>query len=139
MTAIDTNIIVALWDRDPGLSLAAQAALDSAFAEGGLVVAAPVFAELMAAPGRSEGFLNTFFRDTAILIDWDLPEAVWRAAGVAFQKYSSRRREKTVTGPRCILADFLIGAHASERGYGLLTLDDRLYRAAFPDLVLIRI
>lgn len=89
MTAIDTNIIVALWDRDPGLSLAAQAALDSAFAEGGLVVAAPVFAELMAAPGRSEGFLNTFFRDTAILIDWDLPEAVWRAAGVAFQKYSS--------------------------------------------------
>ena len=29
-TAIDTNVIVALWDRDPGLSSAAQSALDVA-------------------------------------------------------------------------------------------------------------
>jgi predicted nucleic acid-binding protein len=43
------------------------------------------------------------------------------------------------TGPRRILADFLIGAHACERGYRLLTLDDRLYRAAFPDLALVRV
>jgi|SRR5271165_2271990 len=136
MTAIDTNVIVTLWDRDPDLNSAAQTALDSAFAEGGLVIAAPVFAELMAAPGRSEVFLDTFLRDTAILIDWELSEQIWRAAGAAFQRYSSRRRVKPMPGPRRILADFLIGAHASECGYRLLTLDDRLYRAAFPDLAL---
>ena len=67
------------------------------------------------------------------------PAAVWRAAGRAFQKYTARRREKPASGPRRILADFLIGAHASEHGYRLLTLDDHLYRAAFPALTLVRL
>jgi predicted nucleic acid-binding protein len=138
-TAIDTNVIVALWDRDNALSLAAQSALDTALSHGGLVVAAPVFAELMAVPGRNETFLDSFFKDTGIALDWNLHETVWRAAGRAFQKYAVRRREKPISGPRRILADFLIGAHASQKGYRLLTLDDRLYRAAVPDLVLLRV
>jgi predicted nucleic acid-binding protein len=33
---------------------------------------------------------------------------------------------------RRILADFLIGAYAAVHRYRLLTLDQRLYRAAFP-------
>ena len=138
-TAIDTNVIVALWDRDPALSAAAQSALDEALSHGALVVGGPVFSELMAAPGRSESFLNAFFRDTSIVIEWNLDERVWRAAGRTFQKYAARRRVKQVPGPRHILADFLIGAHASERGYRLLTLDDRFYRAAFPGLLLVRV
>ena len=138
-TAIDTNVIVALWDRDPGLSSAAQSALDKALSHGALVIGAPVFSELMAAPGRSESFLNSFVRDTSIIIEWNLDERVWRAAGKAFQKYAARRREKRSPGPRRILADFLIGAHASECGYRLLTLDDHLYRAAFPSLPLVRV
>jgi len=52
-TAIDTNVVVALWDRDPTFSLAAQTALEAAFNRGSLVVSAPVFAELIAAPGRT--------------------------------------------------------------------------------------
>ena len=139
ITSIDTNVIIALWDRDLAISSAAQSALDNALERGGLVVGAPVFAELMAAPGRGETFLTSFFRDTGIAIEWNLQEAVWRAAGRSFQKYAARRRGKREPGPRRILADFLIGAHASERGYRLLTLDDRLYRAAFPDLALVRV
>jgi len=138
-TAVDSNVIVALWDCDPALSLAAQSALDTALTHGGLAVAAPVFSELMAAPGRSEVFLNTFFRDTGVVVEWNLQEVVWRSAGRAFQKYAARRREKLAPGPRRILADFLVGAHASERGYRLLTLDDRLYRPAFPGLALVRL
>ena len=80
-TAIDTNVIVALWDRDPGLSSAAQSALDAALGRGTLVTTATVFAELMAAPGRSESFLDSFFRETGINIDWALEESVWRTAG----------------------------------------------------------
>jgi predicted nucleic acid-binding protein len=34
------------------------------------------------------------------------------------------------------MADFMIGAHAETRGYRLLTLDERVYRAAFPKLVI---
>src|SRR5271163_3353009 len=82
-TAIDTNIIVALWDADSGVSLAAHAALDAAFNRGNLVVAAPVFAELIAAPGRTEPFVTSFFEDAGIAIDWHLSEAIWRAAGRA--------------------------------------------------------
>jgi predicted nucleic acid-binding protein len=65
-TAIDTNVVVALWDKDPTLSLAAQTALEAAFNRGGLVVSAPVFAELMAAPGRTENFVSSFLKETGI-------------------------------------------------------------------------
>lgn len=61
-TAIDTNVVIALWDKDPTLSLAAQNALEAAFNRGTLIAAAPVFAELIAAPGRSEAFVGSFLR-----------------------------------------------------------------------------
>jgi hypothetical protein len=138
-TAIDTNVIVALWDRDATLNSAAQSALDAALGRGGLVVAAPVFAELMACPGRDQAFLDMFFQDAGIAIDWNLDEATWRTAGRAFQAYAARRRRHGEAGPRRILADFVIGAHALQKGYRLLTLDDRLYQAAFPSLKVVRI
>ena len=90
-TAIDTNVVIALWDKDPTLSLAAQTALEAAFNRGSLVVSAPVFAELMAAPGRTETFVSSFLEETGIAIDWDLGEAVWRTAGRAFQGYVERQ------------------------------------------------
>jgi predicted nucleic acid-binding protein len=135
-TAIDTNVVVALWDKDPTLSLAAQTALEAAFNRGSLVVSAPVFAELIAAPGRTESFVGSFLEETGIAVDWDLGEAVWRSAGRAFQGYAERRRKQRDAGSRRILADFLIGAHAQTRGYRLLTLDERLYKPAFPTLTL---
>jgi predicted nucleic acid-binding protein len=138
-TAIDTNVIVALWDRDPRFSSAAQSALDAALERGTLVTTATVFAELMAAPGRSETFLDSFFKETGINVDWALAEPVWRTAGRAFQSYAARRRKQRDAGPRRILADFLIGAHALEGGHSLLTLDDHLYSTAFPDLTVVRV
>src|SRR6266849_1666865 len=133
-TAVDTNVMIALWDKDSALSLAAQNALDAAFNRGTLVAAAPVFAELLAAPGRSETFVGSFFEETGITVDWELPEQIWRSAGRAFQAYAERRRRQRDRGARRILADFLIGAHAHTRSYRLLTLDERLYKAAFPTL-----
>lgn len=135
-TAVDTNVVIALWDKDPGLSLAAQNALEAAFNRGTLVAAAPVFAELMAAPGRTEAFVGSFFEETGIALDWELGEQVWRSAGRAFRAYADRRRKQRDIGTRRILADFLIGAHAVANGYRLLTLDDRLYRTSFPALTI---
>ncbi len=136
-TAIDTNVIVALWKVDVALSAGAQSALEAALARGSLVISGPVFAELMAAPGRDETFLNSFFQDTGIRVEWMLDEAVWRTAGKAFRNYAARRRSQRDPGPRRILADFLIGAHALRLGYRLLTLDGKLYRAAFPGLTVV--
>jgi predicted nucleic acid-binding protein len=138
-TAIDTNVIVALWDRDTKLNSAAQSALDAALGRGSLIIAAPVFAELMACQGRDQAFLDMFFQDSGISVDWNLDEATWRTAGRAFQAYAARRRRQSEPGPRRILADFVIGAHAMQKGYPLLTLDDRLYQAAFPTLRIVSI
>ena len=135
-TAIDTNVIIALWDTDLALSTAAESALEAAFRRGNLVIAAPVFAELLAAPGRTETFVNRFLEETGIAVEWDLNEPVWRFAGRAFQAYAERRRRQRTSEARRILADFLIGGHAEVRGYRLLTLDERLYRVAFPKLVI---
>jgi predicted nucleic acid-binding protein len=138
-TALDTNVIVALWDKDASLSSAAQSALEERLGQGSLVVAAPIFAELAACPGRDEAFLNSFFNETGIAIDWTLNESTWRASGRAFRAYAQRRRKQRGPGPRRILADFIIGAHASVNGYPLLTLDDRFYRSAFPGLEVLRV
>lgn len=136
-TAVDTNVIVSLWDPDPAQSNAARSALEAASARGGLVICAPVFAELMAAPGRTERFLDSFVANTGLYVDWTLREAVWRTAGRAFQAYAARRKKHG--SPRRILADFLIGAHALEGGHRLLTLDDHLYSIAFSTLALVRV
>ncbi|SRR5260370_36601447 len=132
--AIDTNVLIALWDIDQQLNTAVQKALDHAQARGALVVSGAVYAELLALPGRTEKMLDEFFRATGIRVEWESTEQVWRAAGRAFQGYVARRSTKKIEMPRRILADFFIGAHASIQRYRLLTLDQRLYKAAFPKL-----
>lgn len=136
-TALDTNAIVALWQKDASVNSAARTALESAFRRGALIISPPVFSELIAAPGRSEGFVRAFLEETGIGIDWEMDEAIWSLAGSAFQSYATRRRKQGDVAPRRILADFLIGAHAVVRGHRLLTLDERMLRAAFPTLVMI--
>jgi predicted nucleic acid-binding protein len=138
-TAIDTNVLVALWDEDDGLNSAAEAALDAAFARGELIISGAVFAELLAFPRRTEAFVDRFLKDTAIAVDWTMDESIWRAAGRAFQSYANRRRRHNLGGPRRVLADFLIGAHALERGHSLLTMDDRIYRTSFPALKVVSV
>jgi hypothetical protein len=133
-TVIDTNVIAALWNLDDSLNAAARSALDTALARGPLIVPAPVYAELIAFAGRTDSFLDTFFKETGIAVEWRMEERIWRVAGLAFQSYVGRRRKQHEPGPRRILADFLIGAHAVRHNYSLLTLDERVYRAAFPDL-----
>lgn len=135
-TSIDTNLLVALWNEDDTLNKAAAKALGSIRED--LVICGVVYAELLAERGRTEEFLDNFFFETRIEVEWDLDQSIWRSAGNAFAGYSTRRRKSRSGTPRRILADFLIGAHAGVKGYTLVTLDDRLYRAAFPKLRLIR-
>ena len=138
-SAVDSNIFIALWDIGNALHLRAQSVLDESLQRGNLVVAAPVYAELLSFPRRTEAFLDYFLSETGIRVDWELKESDWRTAGRAFQSYAARRRRHGNAGPRRILTDFLIGAHALRRGHRLLTLDDRLYRAAFPRLSIVAV
>ena len=134
ITAVDTNVIVALWSRDLITNTNAQTSLENASSNGQLIIAAPVFAELLACPGRDQAFMEGFCKDTGIKVDWEITREIWIAAGHAFQAYTTRRKAQRAAGPRRILADFLIGAYAVERADQLLTLDEGIYRAAFPPL-----
>ena len=134
ITAVDTNVIVALWSRDSTTNTNAQAALENASSNGRLIIPAAVFAELLACPDRDQIFLEKFCTDTGITVDWEITREIWIAAGYAFQTYATRRKAQHSGGPRRILADFLIGAYAVKKADQLLTLDEGIYRAAFPTL-----
>ncbi|HTP86569.1 MAG TPA: type II toxin-antitoxin system VapC family toxin [Bryobacteraceae bacterium] len=136
-TALDTNVLTSLWTVGHELSEAARVALDAAAKQGPMVVSAPGLAELLASPGITEEFLDEFCSNMEISVEWQIGEDVWREAGRAYRTYSGRRRRAGSHSPRRILADFVIGAHASVNGYVLLTLDRSVYRTAFPHLQLI--
>lgn len=138
-TAIDTNVLVTLWDVEDTLHGPVRQALEVASEKGSLVIVGAVYAELLAAPGRTEEFLDQFCEETGIGVEWELSEKVWRTAGLAFQGYAARRKKQKGTEPKRILADFLIGAHAQVNGYKLLTLDAGLYRASFPKLLTVAV
>ena len=137
ITALDTNVLVALWDRDDKWSSTSEDALMSAQARGKIVISGVVYAELMAFPRRKDTFIDQFLTETGVGVEWAIHESMWRLAGAAYQTYASRRRRHPGGAPRRLLADFLIGAHVQEKDYSLLTFDDRIYRIAFPKLKIV--
>jgi predicted nucleic acid-binding protein len=135
-TAIDTNVISALWTGEPGAERLA-ATLARARRAGGLTIAAPAYAELLAYPGATPEFVDGFLASAGAFTDFRLDEAIWREAGLRFGKYAARRRTSRGGAPRRLLADFMIGAHALLRADRLLTLDVPLYARDFPELKIV--
>ncbi len=135
--SIDTNVIAALWNEDDPFNSIAMKILSRSQLQTKRVIPGPVFAELMAGPLRSEVELDQFLLETGISVDWDMDERIWREAGRSYRGYADRRRKSDKSYPRRMLTDFLIGAHALVRGHSLLTLDRRLYAAAFPRMKII--
>jgi predicted nucleic acid-binding protein len=135
-TALDTNILSALWSSEPGSSQIARR-LEQAYAEGGLVISAPVYAELFAHPSATATFLDQFLANAGIAVDFDLGEAVWQTAAKAFAAYAERRRRAKVEHPKRLLVDFVIAAHALLSADCLMTLDSGRYSQYFTKLRLI--
>lgn len=132
-TALDTNILSALWSNEP----AAQhisAMLAEARSQGGLVICAPVFVELVAHPSMTHDVVEQFVRETGITVDFNLEEGIWRQAAKGFAAYAHRRRRSGGDSPKRLLVDFVIGAHALLRADRLMTLEARRYSRDFPGL-----
>jgi len=135
-TAVDTNVFSALLSGDPDSAPEARIALGEAAGKGTLLAAPPVYAELVA--GRDSEVVDNLFSDKGIVVHWNLRADVWRTAGVRYGAYArDRRRQRGDNGPRRILADFLIGAHAFHLANALLTSDTRIYGTYFADLKVI--
>ena len=132
-TAVDTNIISALRSKEPAAT-GMKEVLFSAWQAGGLVVCAPVYAELLAYPGATKNFVEAFLRDTDIEVQASLSLEVWTLAGEAFSAYAERRRKDRAGQPKRLLVDFVVGAHALLMTERLLTLDPKRYRTAYPEL-----
>ena len=135
-TAIDANVISAIWSGEPS-AVRATAQLGEARMEGSLVISPVVFAELLAYPRATEAYVHGFLEATGVVIDYKLEERVWAEAGLRFASYAIRRRQATREGSRRLLADFLIGAHALVQAERLLILDPTRYRQDFPELRLL--
>ena len=100
-TAIDSNVLVTLWDVDPELSAASERALDSAQERGALAVSGAVYAELLALPGRTEKMLDAFFLATAIPVDWEAGEQIWRVAsqGISELQRATEAEQRRTAAP----------------------------------------
>lgn len=140
ITALDANVLVALWDENHALNAIAVKSLQTAALRGRLVISAPVYVEIRAVPIRDERWIDDFLAQASIDVDWAMTEQIWREAARASNEYSRRRGSNAhgkVQHPRRIAADFLIGAHAWVNGLNLLTMDRRTFQTAFPGLNLI--
>jgi predicted nucleic acid-binding protein len=135
-TALDSNILSSLWSNEPSAERV-EAELRSARLQGGIVVCAPVYVELVAHPLVSPGFVDKFLAETTIAIEFDLDESIWRKAAEGFAAYVQRRRRSGGTSPKRVLPDFIIAAHAQLRADRLMTLDPARYKLDFPKLHLV--
>jgi predicted nucleic acid-binding protein len=138
MTAIDTNVLIGLFNEDDSFNMQAKHGLRKAMKNGKLIIAAPVFVELSAMTHEDGWSLDAFLDKVHIGVDWLLEEQIWREAASANAGYVARRR-KNFKYPRRIAADFLIGAHALVRGAELLTFDHRTFKTSFPNLKLLEV
>ena len=103
-----------------------------------LVVSPFVYAEAFGMPGFDLAVFEAFLEQLGATVDEALlPLLFWQRAGKAHAEYHQRRKRNRKTEQKHILADFLIGAHAVQRGLALLTFDPTGYRAAFPELRLL--
>ena len=132
-TALDTNVLSALWSGEPS-ARRIESALFKARKDGGLVICAPVYCELLAYPSATRQFVREFLDETGILVDFPLDEQVWQGAASAFVAYAERRRRSHGGSPKRLLVDFIIAAHALLQADRLMTLDASRYKQDFPKL-----
>lgn len=129
-TLVDSSVLLDVLTADVAWGEWSSQMLARARDEGRLVINPIIYAEI------STGFDRIEDLDTAVEpADFDrepLPYAAGFLAGKAFLAY--RRRGGARRSP---LPDFYIGAHASVRGYRLLTRDAQRYRTSFASLELL--
>ena len=153
-TAVDTNVLLDILIPGAPHGDSSERALFEALAEGAVVVAEAVYAEL-AAHFPDQGELDRFLDDTGMRLQPSGAVAL-HAAGRAWREYL-RQRTPALVCPSCgnrqdqvcahcgsalrvrqhVMADFLIGAHAFTHAGRLLTRDRGYYQTYFPELRII--
>jgi predicted nucleic acid-binding protein len=129
-TLVDSNVLIDILTKNSQFAVWSFRQISRLGPMGDLIVNQICFAE------TAVYFLNLEAFDRAMsLISIEREDLPWSAAGKAGNVHREYRQQG---GPReRVLPDFLIGAHATERGYRLLTRDPARYRTYFPALDII--
>lgn len=138
ITAIDTNVLSAIWSHEPGATELGRLLQDLS-RDGALIVSAPVWAELGAGPDVGPVLCTKLLRALGLRIEMELSRKAWELAAEVFAAYAIRRRSAGAGPPRRLLADFLVGAHAVDKADRLVSRDGRFYRSVFPGLALVEL
>jgi predicted nucleic acid-binding protein len=130
-TAVDTSILLDVFQPDPRFGPPSREALRRAYAQGALVACEIVWAEIRA-HFPTDGLFDEAVGTMGIRFE-PLSAATVAAAGRLWRE--SRKSGKAV--PARVVADFLVGAHAQLQAEALLTRDPGFYRRHFQGLRLI--
>ena len=132
MISLDSNIIISVLNPKDGLHKEARALLKK-FNQEGYALAPSVYTEIMATPNPVG--IKAFLTKADIITLWEMPESLWEDAGYCFWKYISQRKKGKL--PRRIAADFLIASHAKYHGLKVMSFDDTVYKAVYPELTVL--
>lgn len=128
--AIDTCILIDVFQGVGEFAIPSAEALSQARREGPLVICELVYAEL-AAFAQERALLDELLGELEIQVVEMGREAAF-AAGLRFAEYRKAGGER-----RHIIADFIIGAHAQHHAHRLLTRDRGFFGGAFAGLELL--